>query len=295
MWTLAILVVCLIAGAAVRRRTLFAGVISKFSRYWVIWVALPAMILREVPRMTFDSSALLLFAAGFVVFAGATLWVRLIGNARGWSRPEIAAITLTAGLGNTSFIGLPVMRLAYGEHAIGPALLVDQSSFVALAIGGTTIAAWGAGKKLSPRLMAERIFLFPPTVAVLIALVLTPTGWIQPLADLLGMVAITLSPVALFAVGLQFKDLHVPRWEPLFTGLAWKLLLAPLVIFALMMVTAAEPFTTQVAVLQAGMPPMVTAAIVAESEGLEAELASRMVLIGLIASSLTLTAFWFLL
>lgn len=295
MWTLAILVVCLFAGAVVRRRTAHAPTINKLARLWVIWVALPAMILREVPRMNFDFSALWLFAAGFVVFAGAALWVRLIGNSRGWSRAEIAAITLTAGLGNTSFIGLPVMRLAYGEHAIGPALLVDQSSFFALAIGGTTIAAWGAGKKLSPRLMAERIFLFPPTVAVLVALALTPTGWIQPLADVLGIIAITLSPVALFAVGLQFKDLHVPRWEPLIAGLTWKILLAPLTIFALMLVTAAEPFTTQVAVLQAGMPPMVTAAIVAESEGLEAELASRMVLIGLIASSLTLTAFWFLL
>jgi len=292
MLMIIILLVCVILGAATRRYTTLEFWLNPAARFWVLWVALPAMIFRELPRMGWDPTAIWLFAGGFVVFIGATFWVRFIGQKRGWTRTEMAALILTSGLGNTSFLGLPVMRITLGEQGIGPALIFDQSSFIALALGGTAIAAWGSGKRLAPSVMMKRIFLFPPTVAVIITLLLIPTGWLDAPAEVFRLVALTLSPVALFAVGLQIKNFQVSRWDHLFVGLSWKLLLAPLTIAGMALAAGMDPMWTQVALLQAGMPPMVTAAIVAESEGLEAELASRMVVFGLLASVLTLTTIW---
>lgn len=294
MFTLALLVICISFGALLRAKYSGHASLNTWARNWVIWIALPAMILRELPRMTFDVNALWLFSVGIAVFVGALIVIGAFGKLRSWSKAEIAAMILCAGLGNTSFVGLPVMRLVFGGSAVGPALVVDQSSFVALALGGTTIAAWGAGKALSVRQAAERILLFPPTVAALSSLALAHVG-LAPfesfLDDALYAIAQTLSPVALFAVGLQFTGFRWNKPEQLAVGLTWKLVLAPFVILGFAAMAQTQDPIRAIGILQAGMPPMVTAAIVAESEGLEPELASQMVVTGLCCAALTLSLF----
>jgi len=238
--------------------------------------------------MQFGSDTWLALFAGLWVFGGAVVFLFLFGRFFGWSRATIACLILTAGLGNTSFVGLPAIRLLVGEHGIGPALVFDQvGSFLPLAIGGALAVSWGQGENVDWWSVVKKLLTFPPTLALGAALVLG-SEVLLPVLPALGMAAKTLSPVALLAVGLATSISRITNVRELFLGLTWKLALAPLGVWGLAAVLGTGELWSQTTVLQAGMAPMVTGGIVAASAGLEPELASRMVVVGLFASVVTL-------
>jgi predicted permease len=262
---------------------------------WVLRVALPAVVLRLIPSMTFDASLAAPALAPWAVFVGAAMVMTALGRALRWSRALTGALILTAGLGNTSFAGLPLIEAVLGPEALAPALVADQlGSFLVLSTGGLWVAALASGDALSPRAVADRILRFPPFHALIAALALRALGgvpaWAEPTLQVLGA---TLTPVALFSVGHQLSwraITHHPAWW--LTGLTWKLLLAPAMVAA---VVGAGSLHAQVAVLQAAMAPMVTGGILAQERGLEPDLAATMVGVGLFASLLTVPLWGWLL
>lgn len=240
--------------------------------------------------MTLGSEVLLAVAGGAWVFLGSAAVSMCLGRLLGWDRATVACLVLTSGLGNTSFVGLPVIRILVGDHGLGPALVFDQlGSFVPLAVGGVLAVAWGRGENVAWGSMARRLFAFPPTIALLIALAIR--GVVVPLwlTDVLAAIGATLSPLALLAVGLGSTWRTIGEdIRPLVVGLSWKLVLAPAGVLVIASLMEVGPIWRQVGVLQSGMAPMVTGGIVASAAGLRPELASRMVLWGLFASALTL-------
>ena len=98
-----------------------------------------------------------------------------------------------------------------------------------------------------------------------------------------------MTPLALFSVGLQFKfhpgdrQLGAVSW-----GLAWKLLLAPLLCWAMGVATGVGGLVLTVGVLQAAMAPMVSAAILADEYDLEPALANTVLGAGIVLSLLTI-------
>lgn len=289
MWMLLVLLGCLGLGAALRRHWSKADVVLKWTRFWVIFVALPAVILKEIPGLVLSRDAWLALVGGWWVFLGAVVFFGAVGRGLGWSRATVASLILTAGLGNTSFVGLPAIRLLVGESGVGPAILFDQlGSFLSLAIGGAMVVAWGRGEGVVWGTAIRKFVLFPPTLALLLAVGLRGVELGSFLPQVLGWVSQTLSPAALFAVGLAAVMPRLGHAKQLGAGLAWKLVLAPLGVLGIAAGMGSDPGWTQVAVLQAGMAPMVTGGILAASADLEPELASQMVMIGLFVSGLSL-------
>src|SRR5690606_37365240 len=98
----------------------------------------------------------------------------------------------------------------------------------------------------------------------------------------------TLTPLALFSVGLQFKfhpgqrQLGAASW-----GLGWKLLLAPLLCWGMGAATGVGGLVLTVGVLQAAMAPMVSAAILADEYELEPALANTVLGAGIVLSLIT--------
>ena len=81
---------------------------------------------------------------------------------------------------------------------------------------------------------------------------------------------------------------------PVMIGLSWKLLLAPLAILGLGSAFAVSANVLSIAVLQAAMAPMISAAILADQNDLEPDLANAILGIGIVMSLFTVTA-WHLL
>jgi predicted permease len=98
----------------------------------------------------------------------------------------------------------------------------------------------------------------------------------------------TLTPLALFSVGLQFR-LHLQRDQvgALIAGLGWKLFLAPLVVFGIGIAAGIGGLTLTVGVLQAAMAPMISAAILADQYDLEPRLANTVLGAGILLCLVT--------
>jgi predicted permease len=233
--------------------------------------------------------AWLLFAVGVAFFFAAQRLFR-------WPAATTGALILTGALGNTSFVGVPMIECFFGREHVGLGILIDQlGTYVVLSTVGLLIAATLSAGELTARAVAQRIFTFPPFLAVLAALALAPVAlpaWVDAVFLRLGD---TLAPLALFSVGFQLRFGAVrERWRPLAAGLGFKLVAGPLAVLAVFATLAdLDSPAMQVAVFEAAMAPMIGGAIVAAQHKLDPELTTLMVGIGIPLSFLTLPAWWY--
>lgn len=262
----------------------------------VLYVCLPAAILRHAPRLEWDPALIGVAAMPWLLLAATVPAVTLAARALRLREDARAALLLTVALGNTSFLGYPLTRALIGEHALPYAVIYDQlGSFLILSTFGLYVLArhghGGAGPRPGLRAMAQRILRFPPLWALalgLTAMPAQPPAWID---HLLRALADVLLPLAVLAVGLSVR-FALPREElrPLAAGLALKLLALPALAWALAPVFGLHGDVARTVVLEAAMPPMITAAALAIAHGLAPRLAAAMVGYGLLLSLATLPA-----
>ena len=291
MSNLLLLVTCLAIGIALRRWNRAPADAHRSLNAFLIHVALPAVTLRTLHDFRFEAEHLgpvlmpwILFAIGAGVFWSVGRWLKL-------SRASTGSLTLVGGLGNTSFVGLPMIESLAGRQGLGLGLLIDQmGSYLVLSTLGVFVAArYAGGLATSGRAMAIKIATFPPFIALVVALVLRPVPMPAAVDATLLRLGDTLVPLALVSVGLQLRVDALRAQAPLLSiGLGYKLLVCPALVFAVLWLTA-SPFdtTTRVSMIEASMPPMIGAGIVAAEAQLNAPLVSTMIGIGIPLGVLT--------
>lgn len=280
-----LLPVCLLAGIVLRQTGRLPDNAHRVINAVITHVSLPALTVLYLHRFAFNSSQLfpvlmpwLLFMLGAAVFFA-------LGRAMRLPRKTVGALTLMGGFGNTSFVGLPMIESLYGTTGLPLGLLIDQlGSYLALSTVGILTAAMYAGDRcMQPSAMARRVLTFPPFIAIVLALFL---GWVQfpaPVEKALARVGDMLAPLALLSVGTQLH-LHALREHAraLCLGLGFKLLMCPaLVVAALYVLGPGRGMASSVTIIEAAMPPMIGAGIVASESNLDAQLVSMMIGIGI--------------
>lgn len=266
----------------------------------VLYVCLPAAVLLYAPRLQLGAGVLAVAAVPWALVGVTVLAVAGLTRLLGLRRDEKAVLLLCVALGNTSFLGYPLVRALLGEDALPYAVVYDQfGAFLILSTFGLyVLARYGGDADPTAREIGRRIVTFPPFLAMVFGLTLMPVeppawiaGGLQRLSD-------ALLPLVVLAIGLGLK-LKLPRDElrPLAAGLTLKLGVMPAVALALvwLLPLGLEPVARDTVVLESAMPPMVTAAALAISHRLAPGLASAMVGYGILLSLATLPAWTWLL
>ncbi len=285
-----LLIVCLILGVLVARIGNPPNELSRSLNWWVLYIALPATVLELIPHLVFDTSLWFLVAGMWLVFLGTWLLFHHLGKWLGWSHSTIGAVVLCAGLSNTGFVGFPLLEALRGKEVLSYAALADQAGcFLAMSVGGSLVVALYSGHKTNARAIARKIVMFPPLIALVVAIFVAMTpGWPPIVEAVLARISATLAPLALFSVGLQLQfRLAAHRITPLLTGLVWKLGIAPLLIFGIGMALQIPSGIFTVTLLEAAMAPMISAAILAEQNELDPPLANMLVGLGIVLSFIT--------
>lgn len=294
MSNIILLAVCLLAGIGLRKTGRFPAVTPAALNGFIIHISLPALTILHIHTLSIDRSLLLTAGMAWLLFGFAWLLFGSAGKALKLDRETIGALVLVAGLGNTSFVGLPMIEAYFGKEYLGIGIIADQlGSFMVLSTLGIMAATLYSSGTVTPRQMARKILMFPPFQALLLAFVLRAVAfpdWTVPVLQKLGS---TLTPLALVSVGfqLQFGDLRKVLM-PLSAGLFYKLLLGPVIIFTLYSVILGATGTViQVTIFEAAMAPMITAGIVAIDHELRPQLVGMLVGVGIPLSFVTLH-FW---
>jgi len=264
----------------------------------VINIAIPAVILLKIPQLQLSTELIFPMFAAWIAVASAALFVQILGNKLRWSRPVIGALMMTAVLGNTSYLGFPMVSMFYGEKLLPYAIIFDQlGNFIALAIYGTLIISWYGDSEKKPEAITiiGRVFRFPPFIALIFSLFIPSTFITKELTILLTWCAAAMVPLTMFIVGLQFQlQLSAHYRKPLLYGLGIKMLLTPLVILFVALLFPVTVNIAKISVFEAAMPPMVTAGVMAIQANLAPKLASAMVGFGLFAAFALLPVIYWL-
>jgi len=265
---------------------------------FIIHVSLPALAILHIHNVQISYGLLIPISMAWLLFGLAVLIFRWLGSKLNWNRSLTGTLILVCGLGNTSFLGLPMIEVFFGKEGITTGLIIDQmGSFLVLSTLGIFTASYYSGAKFDRRTVFKRIATFPPFISIMIAILLLPVDYPKEMISLLEKLGGTLTPLALLSVGFQLRLTHfnINKLE-LGIGLLFKLIVAPTVLYLIyFFITHERGLIFDITIFESAMPPMITAAIVATEFKLNKELAAMLVGIGIILSFLTLTLWWMLL
>jgi len=261
-------------------------ILNKF----VIYISLPAMIMLQIPRLTFSYEVLIPIVIAWTVMILSAIFILFISKILNFSKEITGSLLLVGILGNTSFLGIPILNAYFGESALPYVIVYDQlGTFIALATFGTFVASYYSSKQeVSFKLITLKVLTFPPFLSLIVALLFIGTTFPDTVTSVLSSFANTIVPIALVAVGLQLK-LKLPREEikPFGVALFTKLLLAPALAYLICYMLTWDNEIAKISIMEAGMGPMITAGAVASMAGLSPRLSSAIVGYGIIFSFLT--------
>lgn len=296
MDNIVLLLVCLLAGIGLRYFRIAPTGSHTGINAFIVNISLPALVLVQVHAIRYHPSIAfaaimpwILFAVGAVLF-GALGWLLKLPKA------TTGALIIMGGLGNTSFIGLPMIEAFYGAEWMPVGIIVDQlGTYLVLSTVGILVICLYSGGEVTSREIMRRILTFPPLIALVVAVCLLRVDYPSWLMSTLTRLGATLAPLALVSVGLQIRmESFRQNTRLMAAGLGYKLLLAPVVAAAFLLgVFGLGGPTTDVALFEAGMAPQIGGSIVAIQYGLDAELVTLMVGVGTILSFATLPAWWY--
>lgn len=279
------------------RLRFFPEVATEWLTRFVFYFALSAMLFRFAANLSvaeiFDPAfALAYLSASAAVYALAFA----VALARRVSIPEASVEAQCAVIGNTGFLGVPMLTMLLGPGAAGPVLMVLSidlivfSSLITLVITASREGHLSAG---IVKVLAVGLLKNPMIVAMVAGLCwsglrLPLPGPAEEFLALLGAAA---TPGALFAIGASLASKSAERLSvALWLGFA-KLVLHPAAAaFAAFHLFAVDRFAAGVMVAAAALPVAGNVYILARHYGVAPQRVSASILISTATSILTVSA-----
>lgn len=285
--------VCIAAGILFRRSGTLPADAFKGINAWIIYLALPAVSFKYLPRIHWSYQLLLPALMPVIVWCGAWIYTWFYTGKRQMPRPTVAALKLSAGLSNTSFVGFPLVVAYFSDKELSTAVICDQVTFLMLSTAGVFVAIRAEGKQELPlKKIVRKVFRFPPFLGCLGALTIPHFIDITFFNPLFDKLALTVGPLALFSIGLQLRfDGWRQQLKHISASLTYKLLLAPALVFIIAIIFSLKGNTTKVAIFEAAMPTLLTSGIVADEYNTNPKLVNLIIGISIVIAFAT-TAIW---
>jgi len=247
---------------------------------FVIYISLPALILLEIPKLTFSMEMFIPPFVAWVVMIASALLVLAFSRLMHFPKKVEGALMLVAVLTNSSFVGIPMITAYLGGDSLAYLMMYDQlGTAIALGTYGTFVVVYYSHSgKIVPSQMLKKVLIFPPFMALALAFLFLGNSYPSTVEYTLHALSSTVIPLALVAAGLQLK-LFLPKEEikPFSVAIFIKLILAPAVAILACGIFEWNNMAAQVSIMEAGMAPMITAGAVASMAGLAPRLASAIV------------------
>ncbi len=285
-----LILLAILIGYVIRRLKLFSSDAPTILNQFVIYISLPAMILLQIPKLSFSVDAIIPIVISWLVMTISVFIVLGVSKLLNFSREITGSLLLVSILTNSSFMGIPILNAYIGETALPYVLVYDQlGTFIALATYGTFIASYYSNKSdISFKIITLKVLTFPPFIALIVSLFLIGVEFNDTLSKVLATFASTIVPIALVAVGLQLQ-FKLPKEDikPFSVALIIKLIIAPIIAFIICFIFGWDNLASKVSIMEAAMAPMITAGAIASMAGLAPRLSSAIVGYGILISFIT--------
>ncbi len=273
-----------------RKLNLFNENSSKVLIDFILYISFPALVVYNVYHLKIELDVLYVLLTGWLVVLFSVVFSFSIGKLIGLDKNRLAAFTMMSTFGNTSFLGFPYQLAFFGEEGLRYAVVFDQlASFLPVTFLSPFILAYGSGKKSG--IDIKKVLTFPPFVALVFSFLMKFSGISVPefVLSSLNLLGLTVIPLALFSVGVNLRFSNMKKEKvTIFLVLLIKMVLVPTGLVFLLKFLGVEFNTVwKSGIVEIAMPPMVLASILVMGAGLNRDIATGSVAIGIIVSFVT--------
>ena len=189
--------------------------------------------------------------------------------------------------GNIAFMGYPILRALYGSDAVFYASLLSVSfNLLAFTVGirllGGTEERFDWRRMLNPGLIAS---------LAAVVMIFLPVSWPGPVKEAANYLGDMITPLSMIIIGAslgeqRLRDVFGSRRACAFAPV--KLLLAPVLVWAVMRLILSDPLLLGVVTVEAAMPSATIGVMLSIQYGANERLASRLVFITTVLSTVTI-------
>lgn len=256
-----------------------------FNQY-LYYLALPALTIVKIADMPLAGLGWQFIAGCSLPLLGVMLAAVILWKAGLVDWRFARLLVIVPALGNTAYLGYPVVGMRLGEDAIGYAAIVGSLHSIFIFTFGFVLMMLICEEECSPsrfmRMIGRNVVLWSSVAGLLMAgFGLRLPGLAHQVLSDIGR---TTLPLSLFTIGVGLYGKRVAHNLPriaLISGL--KLLLMPAVFLGLAAVTGAGGVPLRVAFLQAAMPVAVMNYIIAKEFDFDPDLVSQSILFSTMA------------
>lgn len=268
----------------------------------IVNIGLPSIVLSSVFNSHLDSAMmkqiLTMFALSVILNTLGIVIVRYIALKKFKTEDKKASeIAITATLGNTAFIGIPLCYVLLGAQGALLAAIFDAGlDFVIW-----TVCVFLLQREKGFRLRNLAAMINIPLMAIVVALTLGAMQFeaheiIKQLTKSLAAIA---SPLGMIYIGLLIPDLwkviHKIDLKSVTLGVIFKILIFPMIAFLVVILLPIDSMVTKVILIQATMPTFTLASVLFQRYNADINFSIAMTLISVMASLITIPCMLYLL
>lgn len=264
---------------------------------FVFYFALSAMLFRFAANLSLAdiwdaplaAAYLSACVAVYLLAVAVALWRRV-------SVEEAAVEAQCAIIGNTGFLGIPMLTVLLGAEAAPTILLLLAIDLIVFSSVITLVITGRREGRISPglfRVLAVGLLKNPMIVSMVLGLAWSSTALPVPgpVNDFLMILGAAATPGALFAIGASLAERSAERLAVAGWLTLCKLVLHPVAVgVAVYLVFPVDPYRAGVAVAAAALPVAGNIFILAQHYGVAPQRVSAAILLSTTASILTVTA-----
>lgn len=250
-------------------------------------ISLPALIFVSITSSTFKGNFYLLFIMVPAAMMVQVFLLFLTGLILKEDRKTRASIMLSGLMGNTAFLGYPIIEHVLGTSLLTYGILFDQISFYFFLLIIFPIIAYMGG---TGRGNVKKFFISPPFFAFLTGLVMRNFTIPPLILEPLIILKYSITPLVMLYLGINLEIGIKPKeLKYLLPVGIFKLLVFPFIIFFISSLLRLESFILKPSLLQGMMPTMTASTIFGAEIGLDKKLLTKGVAFTTIISPITLT------
>ncbi len=280
---------------AARSQFFSADATAHLTRF-VFYFALPAMLFRFSANLSWTEIFDPRLASAYL-WGTAVTWAigLLVAFARAQDTPTASIEAQCAAIGNTGFLGVPMLALLMGQEAVGPIILIlsiDLIVFSSVLTLIVTAAREGQMSLAIVKTLAIGLLKNPMIGSIGLGLVISASGLGLPaVADsFFSTLGAAATPGALFAIGASLASKSAERLQIAVWLSFAKLVLHPLFVgLGVYVFFPTSPYVAAVAVSAAALPVAGNVFILAQHYGIAPQRVSAAILVSTAVSIVTVS------
>lgn len=281
------------AGMVISRNKSVNGHWLEVLNNYALWIGFPALILVALSRIEWDFrmyNSLIIWNSGRLVVS--ILMVLPLAAILKLKNSTRRTLFLAVSFGNVAYLGIPVLRSAYGDRILAEATMISAVYLFWLFTLGIFMVEYFGDEKISFRQLLFRLLKNPMLIAVFLGITIAVNHVQVPEIIMLGLdlVAGSVTGVVLFSLGLFVGRQPLGKlsdWVPVI-GFSLAILFILPFVFHLVSGRFVDPVLSRAWILEAAMPVGLTPYALCLKYNLNTEFASRVVVASTLLALLSL-------